>query len=1264
MRCLTFLIKQLYGLLFIVLGFSVSAAKLDISQKPLFTTNAVKPNLIMALDDSGSMDLEVLFNTNGGELRWDSFRQSVVNNGMLNKSGGRKFSYLFPNGLGIGKQQYDDSAVPPIEQYSFARSYLYNKTFYNPNVTYLPWVSNGSVIYSNIDPTAAPSDPVIGSSTIDLTLERASITYKFYFPNGMAIPAGVQLYGNKKWRKLSEERAVNVQGGGQSYAVKYFPATYYVPVADNKEGEENQTYKVGLQARVCDSHDLQAAYYAIYERNPSRLTGVDSLGPDGRCLQKVQITSDRNDYPHDGNRLDCADNANCTYTEELQNFANWYSYYRKRHLTLRGSMGQALNSITSIRVGNFTINKRTDDVVMRDLSIPDDVSALYDSLYSIVGERQGTPNRLALNYIGKQYQRKDSSAPILEACQQNYGLLFTDGYNNRFSNFRLLNDDGNAKPPYKDLANSNTLGDIAMHYYKTNLREDLKPFGQVPVTSACPTSTIDSLDCNTNLHMNTYAVGFGVKGELFGKNYHKVADAYQNYPIWPNTSRSDERQVDDLYHAAVNGRGEIYNASSPEELQAQLKSAFVDIQSKTGSASAVTFNTSTLEEDSVVYVTLFNSASWSGDIQAYALDGSGDFIADEDKEYLWSAAELLNKGEPVFSERKIVTYSGAQGIPFKWDKLNAAQQDDLKQVVSSSVTEQDVLDYLRGDRSNEAAGKLRVRESILGDIVSSSPVYVGKPNENWPAKAPFPTEDGQKFSDFKKAQSERKAVIYAGANDGMLHGFNAQNGREVIAYIPASVYSNETNKGLHYLADPLYSHRYYVDQTPTAASVYLDVTADSVVNPIWQTVLLGGLRAGGNSLFLLNITDPKEFSQSDENANTLALWEFSHPDLGNTFSQPLIAMMENGRWAAILGNGYNASGSGEASLFVVYLDGGLDGIWTDGNGGTDRDYIMINTGVGSAETPNGLATPAVLDLDKNGAADRVYAGDLKGNMWVFDLSDASTRDDPQVQPDWKIAYMEGAATPRPLFIAKDSETNAQPITTKPRVLRHPETVLRSSNTPNLIVMFGTGKYLEAADISNTSTQTFYGVWDSGVGDLGRDVLVQQRIGTVNMPNSSQSYRTLTNRAVNYSNKKGWYIDLPDVGERIIVNPVRRGKFVYFNTAVPSADACSAGGYGYLMVANIATGGASSLSAFDTNNDGKIDVSDSISGENPAGKKFTKGLPSSSRFLGNNSYTAGTDDRGGNNNSSNQNCKGSTCKEVVPGLAGLLTGRLSWQELKP
>jgi type IV pilus assembly protein PilY1 len=471
----------------------------------------------------------------------------------------------------------------------------------------------------------------------------------------------------------------------------------------------------------------------------------------------------------------------------------------------------------------------------------------------------------------------------------------------------------------------------------------------------------------------------------------------------------------------------------------------------------------------------------------------------------------------------------------------------------------------------------------------------------------------------------------------MLHGFNSATGQEVLGYIPGNLYSSAVGGGMHFLTDPVYSHRYFVDLSPTVSDVY--TKASPAGSAAWRTVLVGGERAGGRGLFALDVTDPGAFAEV--NAANLVLWEFNSaidPDLGSTFSNPTIALLNNGRWAAIFGNGYNDNpgGSGEAQLFILFLDGGLNGTWTLGT-----DYVKITTGVGTAASRNGLSTPAVVDTDGDGVADRVYAGDLNGNMWAFDLSNASAA-------NWGVAYKQGG-TPNPLFTAQAN----QPITSQPVVARHP-TEADSGNLPNLMVMFGTGQYLDLADNTTTNTQSFYGVWDRGQKQLDSTDLEQQTF----LAGFASDARVLSDNAVNYaangnSKQYGWYIDLPTSGERMVVDPKIRGDLVYFNTMIPSTAACSAGGSGWLMSVKYANGGPPDSAAFDYNNDGNVDSGDLLSNVAPAGQSFDMGLPTSPTFLGNKQYTAGT-----------KTTDGTTIDQrEVEALMGAGTGRLSWEELQ-
>ena len=273
---------------------------------------------------------------------------------------------------------------------------------------------------------------------------------------------------------------------------------------------------------------------------------------------------------------------------------------------------------------------------------------------------------------------------------------------------------------------------------------------------------------------------------------------------------------------------------------------------------------------------------------------------------------------------------------------------------------------------------LRERGAVLGDLIHSGPVFVGAPESNWPDVAPFPGDVGTTYKEYQLDQATRPGVIYVGGNDGMLHGFEQSSGDEILGYIPNALYSTGALDGLHYLTDPAYAHRYTVDLTPSVADAYIKSAPLGTTS--WKTILVGGLRGGGRGLFALDVTDPSLFSEALSNPAKTVMWEFTSTDdadLGHTFSRPSIVPLEGPgnsiRWAAVVGNGYNDLGSGEAKLFVIFLEGGLDGTWTSGS-----DYIEITTEAGDTGNRNGLSTPAVIDSDGDGLADRVYAGDLEG----------------------------------------------------------------------------------------------------------------------------------------------------------------------------------------------------------------------------------------------------------------------------------------------
>ena len=635
------------------------------------------------------------------------------------------------------------------------------------------------------------------------------------------------------------------------------------------------------------------------------------------------------------------------------------------------------------------------------------------------------------------------------------------------------------------------------------------------------------------------------------------------------------------------------------------------------------FNSTSVNNGSKVFQARFDSGTWRGALDAFDYDENG--LGNK----AWNAAQKLDARDLDNFPRQIVSFNGTRGVPFRFpvdyinwqpDELSPSQVVDLlKQapfsLFTSDLTErtqvqnfgENIVEYLRGDARLEQnqGGNFRDRfGKRLGDIVHSSPEFVGIPNRPYPNKI---EGSANLYSDFVSDQSSRKPMVYVGANDGMLHGFDADTGEERFAYVPGLLYSTESNRGLSALADPNYKHIPYVDGELNVGDVF--------VNGKWKSYLVGALRAGGRGIYVLDVTDPDQLKES--NANKIVVREFSDFNLGHVFGRPQIVRMNNGRWAALVGNGYQPESSqyldGKARLYIVYLD-------SNGN------YDVIETGVGSvanqdcldsASRCNGLATPASVDLDGNGTVDRIYAGDLEGNLWSFDVSSSDAS-------KWESAF-DDSGTPKPLFTACSTSncnaTNRQPITSAPVVKSHPGRINQATE-PNLMVYFGTGQYLSEPDSLSTDLQSMYGIWDAGIGELERSELQVQLISDSSLVAGG---RDLSNNDVSYTStgnnpEMGWYIDLADSGERIVAQPAVVGDIVFFNTMVPDNNSCGNGGYGFLMFADRMNGGQPDFTVLDLNDDGVF--SDDII----AGIEISA-IPSGGRFI--DGHQVISDSSGGN-----------------------------------
>ena len=979
------------------------------------------------------------------------------------------------------------------------------------------------------------------------------------------------------------------------------------------------TTKVTYEDRVyckCNITHYVATYYTWADKNGNGEVDADEQ-------DKEYIIPDMTTFP-----------TGRSQAKELLNFANWLQYYRSRYNSAKASLGQVINDADNIRIGLDVFLKKTLNYP-KSMTNAADKTSLLDSLYAADYDWQ-TPTRSALIRVGDLYKRTDASKPdpILPvadggACQQNFAAVVTDGFWTNENTLTFIDADSDNDSVYDGKPTENddkknyadggatshpSLADIAMHYYETDLRsDDINYPDIVPIVSG--------VDEATHQHMITYGIAFGVKGTKDPED--KVNTPESDLNFWPTNLTIKEHKIDDLWHAAYNGRGEFLSANNPVELQQSLNAALSDISKRTSSSSAVAINSARLTSESVVYLAQFNSDKWLGTLAAFKI--ADPLLGTLATTPYWEASGKLDARDLVKEPRQIITFDGTKGVPFTsagWINLSSDLQSDLQTNPTggsdTAVEGKERLEFIRGDRSLEGID-FRTRGSLLGDLVNSGPVYVGAPTLSWPDVAPFP-DGGSKYSAWKNGSiKSRDAAVYIGGNDGMLHAFkdaqDSSGGKELFAYVPNLLASSDITDGYHYLSDPGYTHNWYVDQTPTVSDVFM--STNSGIG--WRTILIGGVRGGGRGLFALDITNPNDLTQ--DKAKETAMWEFSNaddPNLGYTYSRPVIGLANNGRWIAVFGNGYNDTGSGTAQLFILDIESGIGG-WSA------SDYQRIDTGAGSTLSRNGLASPALADLDGNGTIDRVYAGDLEGNMWAFDLSSKTSG-------SWGVASGT-KASPVPLF-----KTLGKPITAKPVLAKHPDIPDQNNNTPNVMVFFGTGQYLVGSDKVDKAPQSFFGIWDNGDDSSKIDYsnIVTQKFAT------SGAGRILSNTRVSYPTERGWQIELDISGERAVTSPIARAGVVFFNTFVPELNPCSIGGFGYRFAVDMANGGSPEEPVFDLNDDGVVDEKDKTTDGVLAAVHQLGFLPEPV-FIEDIVYTGKT-------------------PEKIKKLPNVPTGRFSWQEL--
>lgn len=588
-------------------------------------------------------------------------------------------------------------------------------------------------------------------------------------------------------------------------------------------------------------------------------------------------------------------------------------------------------------------------------------------------------------------------------------------------------------------------------------------------------------------------------------------------------------------------------AGQPREMIDAVRRVFAKIAADSGTLSGVSLSSGKLTAGGAhIYQPGFNSSRWSGKLRKLPLTLDDALTVSASTSADWEAGEILTgtamrAARPSPEERRIYTLATqdntATTVEFKWDDILLAQRAMLD--TSPSDGQADGLGvrrlhYLRGARDQEVdrdGGIFRRRDSVLGDIVNSNPVYVG---------APSLRVTGHGYGAFFKRYRNRTPAVYIGANDGMLHAFDAENGSELFAYVP-----NVLIAALPQLTSPEYVHRAYVDGGLAVG--------EARSGGRWKTVLAGSTGAGAQAVFALDVSNPASF-----HTGSGALFEFSDaddPDLGNVIGKPAIAKFRTGiknglpqyAYFVVVASGVNNyldDGKGRfnddaaSALFLLSLDKPQTSAWKLG-----RNYYKFRLPAASASAQNGLAQPAMV-VGSDGAVQYAYAGDLQGNLWRLDFTGVA----PWVQP---------AAGTQTLFVARNVDGERQPITSRPSVV---------FARGGYIVLFGTGKFLEPADAApgNFSMQSFYAIFDTAHGQhavSGRSELAQRGLRS-----AETGGFMIEGERFEYGDeegaKRGWYFDFPGAGgsgERAISTAAVLNGSIFFNSVIPGTDPCEAGG---------------------------------------------------------------------------------------------------------
>lgn len=1235
----------------------------ELSPTPPEDTVAVPPNIVLMLDDSGSMT-------------WNFMPDICFLNGVTCKSGT----------ISINNDALIDASN--------------NGVYYNPTVVYTPPPqADGTSYPTYTDMTNAPFDAfgVVTTNTVNL------YTYGGGYDNSETYNSGLST-GNSQI-----DYNVTVAGTPTTTVYSSVSSSNACSTLQKQKGADSRSYN--SSKKTCTLTFNNNDYYFQYSTGPAAGPyTVYYVAPASQgCGSQPNCVVDS----------DTSGQAAPAGVSVAQNIATWFAYYHTRITMAKSGLMIAFSNLSpKYRFGFGSINGNNDG------DLPNSVSSNGFNITQVAPFGDGssgtqraefwnwianesasssTPLRVALQAVGMYYQTSQPWSTMsgdpgysstgtnpTYACRASYTILTTDGFWNESTSPAGIGNAANsngptysppagatytttgyvAQAPFSGGTVSNgvpSLADVATYYWETDLST---------LPNEVAPSTADPAFWQ---HMTTFTMGLGFQPtgispagttipQIFA--WAQGGKAITGFS-WPKPSSNSIYNISDLAHAAVNGHGDFFSVKSPDDLTKGFAKAISDINARNVPPTTAAVNSSVVTVGAMSFSIGYNTGDWSGMFHAVLLNNDGTVLSGSG----WNpqAEVQLNNdfhSKSGYVNRKVYTDAytltkNASGVVtsstfnagFQFNAANSASFDATETLglggngdcTQSGDTLCSRIGYLLGDDTYEGT-VYRTRNSLLGAIIRSQPVYVSYAASNyydrWPkladgTAAPESADGAQSYDAFVTQEASRPGTVYIGANDGMLHAFNApvpscttytagacsaydygtDPGKERWAFIPRAVYANLGNLA----GVGGFSYRPTVDESPVTRDVFFSDTK-------WHTILAGGVGLGGRGVYALDITDPTSFSASS------VLWEFDSDetpdancksvqgttsettigcratDLGYTVSKPNIGRLHNGKWAVLVSNGYfpdcttpdtptndttncqaiaaqapkDSTGKPYSALFVL-----------DAQTGKMIAELKTPTDIAGV-TSFGLATPVLGDYDNDQVDDVAFAGDVQGNLWRFDLNSS----DPS---QWTVtlAY-KGLAN-------ASGVQGQQPITTMPRLFADPA-------TNRFMVVFGTGKFLGVGDNSSAVVQSVYGVRDQGSSATSATAytqtdLVQQYLheeaepallsdGKTPNPLAGVTVRCVTGGAsdtcdpssatqINDSTSKGgWFINLKttasdgtqtDAGERVVVSPgaIFASNTVVLETLITGAansDPCSPSTQGAIMALNAVTGGASGASS--------------------------------------------------------------------------------------